>query len=267
MQVGSPTCHCVAGELPRRVPALRGNGHRRCAAGIRPYRSHHPRRPSPVTGIDVEAFAGALRRQPPARRQCARPQTTLAASAGLSRSYRVNLDARAVALFTGGLLVFSTQALAVAPARAVRMLRVLGDAAASDGAHRRRRRIDRRGREARWDWGGFALAQLTLRGRHRPGSGYFRGACRHSRSPRRARAVFPFGVRRGARQRRARLRGGARRLRRRSRRATRSARSRICVPAAGALRHRGRRAATALPPIAGCRWRATRRSRCCSSAR
>src|SRR6185503_12658585 len=51
-----------------------------------------------------------------------------AASESLSRSYRVNLNVLAlVALFTGGLLVFSTQALAVVRRRAqLALLRVLG---------------------------------------------------------------------------------------------------------------------------------------------
>jgi len=57
-----------------------------------------------------------------------RPEATLEASARLSRSYRVNLEVLAlVALFTGGLLVFSTQALAVVRRRAqLALLRVLG---------------------------------------------------------------------------------------------------------------------------------------------
>jgi len=57
-----------------------------------------------------------------------RPETNLAAGASLSRSYRVNLNVLAlVALFTGGLLVFSTQAHAVVRRRAqFALLRVLG---------------------------------------------------------------------------------------------------------------------------------------------
>ena len=49
-------------------------------------------------------------------------------SANLSRAYRVNLNVLAlVALFTGGLLVFSTQALAVVRRRSqLALLRVLG---------------------------------------------------------------------------------------------------------------------------------------------
>ena len=79
-------------------------------------------------GVDVVAFADALRQRLPPGVNAARPETTLAASAGLSRSYRVNLDVLAlVALFTGGLLVFSTQALSVVRRRAqFALLRVLG---------------------------------------------------------------------------------------------------------------------------------------------
>ena len=57
-----------------------------------------------------------------------RPEAGLAATASASRSYRVNLNVLAlVALFTGGLLVFSTQALAVVRRRAqLALLRVLG---------------------------------------------------------------------------------------------------------------------------------------------
>jgi putative ABC transport system permease protein len=79
-------------------------------------------------GVDVEAFGERLRAQLPAGVDAVRPQTTLAASAGLSRAYRVNLNVLAlVALFTGGLLVFSTQALSVVRRRAqFALLRVLG---------------------------------------------------------------------------------------------------------------------------------------------
>ena len=57
-----------------------------------------------------------------------RPETAIAAGASLSRSYRVNLNVLAlVALFTGGLLVFSTQAHSVVRRRAqFALLRVLG---------------------------------------------------------------------------------------------------------------------------------------------
>jgi putative ABC transport system permease protein len=57
-----------------------------------------------------------------------RPQSDLQRNASLSRSYRVNLNVLAlVALFTGGFLVFSAQALSVVRRRAqLALLRVLG---------------------------------------------------------------------------------------------------------------------------------------------
>ena len=79
-------------------------------------------------GVDPNAFVDRLGKTLPAGLAVDRPAASLAASAGLSRSYRVNLNVLAlVALFTGGLLVFSTQALAVVRRRApLALLRVLG---------------------------------------------------------------------------------------------------------------------------------------------
>ena len=79
-------------------------------------------------GVDLAAFRDRLGKALPAGLAVDRPAASLAASAGLSRSYRVNLNVLAlVALFTGGLLVFSTQALAVVRRRAqFALLRVLG---------------------------------------------------------------------------------------------------------------------------------------------
>ena len=79
-------------------------------------------------GVDLAAFRDKLRQRLPAGLTVERPETSLAASASLSRSYRVNLNVLAlVALFTGGLLVFSTQALAVVQRRGhFALLRVLG---------------------------------------------------------------------------------------------------------------------------------------------
>ena len=79
-------------------------------------------------GVDVAAFRAALARQLPPGLAVERPQATIDASARLSRAYRVNLEVLAlVALFTGGLLVFSTQALGVVRRRAqFALLRVLG---------------------------------------------------------------------------------------------------------------------------------------------
>jgi len=79
-------------------------------------------------GVDVAALGARLAQQLPAGVAVERPQATIDASARLSRAYRVNLEVLAlVALFTGGLLVFSTQALAVVRRRAeLALLRVLG---------------------------------------------------------------------------------------------------------------------------------------------
>ena len=79
-------------------------------------------------GVDVEAFRERLQQQLPAGLAVQRPEASIKASETLSRSYRVNLNILAlVALFTGGLLVFSTQALAVVRRRAqLALLRVLG---------------------------------------------------------------------------------------------------------------------------------------------
>ena len=81
-----------------------------------------------LPGIDAEVLADTMRRSLPPGIAVLRPETALAASASLSRSYRVNLDVLAlVALFTGGLLVFSTQVHAVVRRRAqFALLRVLG---------------------------------------------------------------------------------------------------------------------------------------------
>jgi len=79
-------------------------------------------------GIDTAAFAERLGGSLPPGIAVVRPEASVAASASLSRSYRVNLNVLAlVALFTGGLLVFSTQAHAVVRRRAqFALLRVLG---------------------------------------------------------------------------------------------------------------------------------------------
>ncbi len=79
-------------------------------------------------GVDLAAFRDRLQGRLPAGIIVERPEASLAASASVSRSYRVNLNVLAlVALFTGGLLVFSTQALAVVRRRAhFALLRVLG---------------------------------------------------------------------------------------------------------------------------------------------
>jgi putative ABC transport system permease protein len=79
-------------------------------------------------GVDVDNFRDQLQALLPAGLAVQRPEASVAASESLSRSYRVNMNVLAlVALFTGGLLVFSTQALAVVRRRAqLALLRVLG---------------------------------------------------------------------------------------------------------------------------------------------
>ena len=79
-------------------------------------------------GVDVDSFRAALQRELPPGVLAARPEASIERAANMSRSYRVNLNVLAlVALFTGALLVFSTQALAVVRRRAqFALLRVLG---------------------------------------------------------------------------------------------------------------------------------------------
>jgi putative ABC transport system permease protein len=79
-------------------------------------------------GVDPERFAEDLRSAIPAGALIERPQADVERTGALSRAYRVNLNVLAlVALFTGGLLVFSAQALAVVRQRAqLALLRVLG---------------------------------------------------------------------------------------------------------------------------------------------
>ena len=132
-----------------------------------------------VAGTDVATFASALQGRLPPGVDARRPRTTLAASESLSRSYRVNLEVLAlVALFTGGLLVFSTQSLAVVRRRAqFALLRVLGltrrrltALIVAEGAL-----IGAAG-SCLGVAGGFVLAELALRWVGPDlGSGYFRG--------------------------------------------------------------------------------------------
>jgi len=79
-------------------------------------------------GTDPDRLAGRLRAEMPPGTLIERPDADLERSGALSRAYRVNLNVLAlVALFTGGLLVFSAQALAVVRRRAqLALLRVLG---------------------------------------------------------------------------------------------------------------------------------------------
>ena len=79
-------------------------------------------------GVDIGVVQQRIQALLPAGLAVQRPEASAAASESLSRSYRVNLNVLAlVALFTGGLLVFSTQALAVVRRRSqLALLRVLG---------------------------------------------------------------------------------------------------------------------------------------------
>lgn len=79
-------------------------------------------------GVDPERLAARLQAELPAGTVAERPEADMERSGAPSRAYRVNLNVLAlVALFTGGLLVFSAQALAVVRRRAqLALLRVLG---------------------------------------------------------------------------------------------------------------------------------------------
>ncbi len=79
-------------------------------------------------GVAVERFAAELGPALPGGVWIERPQAQADRAAGFTRAYRVNLDVLAlVALFTGGLLVFSAQALAVVRRRThFALLRALG---------------------------------------------------------------------------------------------------------------------------------------------
>jgi putative ABC transport system permease protein len=89
-----------------------------------------------LTRIDIKLRAGAdlsiveerIRALLPPGLYTERPEASVRATARLTRAYRVNLNVLAlVALFTGGLLVFSTQALSIVRRRAqFALLRVLG---------------------------------------------------------------------------------------------------------------------------------------------
>jgi putative ABC transport system permease protein len=79
-------------------------------------------------GARVEALERRLQTMLPAGVHAERPASAVRAAATLTRAYRVNLNVLAlVALFTGGLLVFSTQALSVVRRRShLALLRVQG---------------------------------------------------------------------------------------------------------------------------------------------
>jgi putative ABC transport system permease protein len=79
-------------------------------------------------GVEVSAFQQRLQRTLPAGVYVQPPQSTVESNLRLTRAYRTNLNVLAlVALFTGALLVFSTQLLSVLRRRAeLALLRVLG---------------------------------------------------------------------------------------------------------------------------------------------
>jgi len=78
--------------------------------------------------VDLATFRDRLQATLPPGVALDRPEASIAASASASRSYRVNMNVLAlVALFTGGLLVFSSQVLSVVRRRThFALLRVLG---------------------------------------------------------------------------------------------------------------------------------------------
>jgi putative ABC transport system permease protein len=80
------------------------------------------------SGVDAARFRDALQRELPPGVHAELPDATIRGAADPSRAYRVNLNVLALfALFTGGLLVFSTQALAVTRRRSqLALARVLG---------------------------------------------------------------------------------------------------------------------------------------------
>ncbi|MGH8629758.1 MAG: ABC transporter permease, partial [Burkholderiales bacterium] len=87
-------------------------------------------------GVDAERFIAEISDVLPAGVTVERPRSALQANARLTRAYRVNLNVLAlVALFTGGLLVFSTQALSILRRRGqFALLRVVGVTRAQLGA-------------------------------------------------------------------------------------------------------------------------------------
>jgi len=130
-------------------------------------------------GVPHRAFAERVRATLPAGVVIDRPDATLRATSSISRSYRINLNVLAlVALFTGSLLVFTTQALGVVRRRSqFALLRTLGVSrgrlaflCATEGAL-----IGVAG-SALGVAAGYAIAWIALRVAGGDlGSGYFRG--------------------------------------------------------------------------------------------
>ena len=79
-------------------------------------------------GADADALQARVQAELPPGLIVERPQSDVQRNANLSRAYRINLNVLAlVALFTGGFLVFSAQALSVVRRRSqLALLRVLG---------------------------------------------------------------------------------------------------------------------------------------------
>src|SRR6266850_1647570 len=116
-------------------------------------------------GTDPDRLAGRLRAEMPPGTLIERPDADLERSGAPSRAYRVNLNVLAlVALFTGGLLVFSAQALAVVRRRALVAL-LLAEAAV----------IGATGALAGIALGHASAALVLQRFGAELGGGYFRG--------------------------------------------------------------------------------------------
>src|SRR6266850_784854 len=116
-------------------------------------------------GADPDRLAGRLRAEMPPGTLIERPDADLERSGAPSRAYRVNLNVLAlVALFTGGLLVFSAQALAVVRRRALVAL-LLAEAAV----------IGATGALAGIALGHASAALVLQRFGAELGGGYFRG--------------------------------------------------------------------------------------------
>ncbi len=209
-------------------------------------------------GVDAEALRERIRPLLPPGVAVERPETSAAASARLSRSYRVNLDVLAlVALFTGGLLVFSTQALAVVRRRAqLALLRVLGMTRARllaaivvEGAL-----VGVAGSVAGLALG-FAFAELAVRMIGGDlGSGYFRGVVPTLRlDPATLGAFFALGVATAALGSLAPALGAARAAPASALKAGDEARAfvRLSSPVPGGVALVLGVAGTALPPVSG----------------
>jgi putative ABC transport system permease protein len=116
----------VIGEAPRQRFAVIDLGAAQALFGKAGFLNRIDLRLRP--GADPGRIAARLQAEIPAGTVVERPEADVERSGAPSRAYRVNLNVLAlVALFTGGLLVFSAQALAVVRRRSqLALLRVLG---------------------------------------------------------------------------------------------------------------------------------------------